>query len=81
MKRILIIEDDRALGEGIALGLGTAFYRFARCETLKEAQEAWKREGFDLVILDINLPDGSGYDFLKMCRSQSEVPVFDADSE
>lgn len=75
MKKILIIEDDRALGEGIALGLGTAFYRFARCETLKEAQEAWNREGFDLVILDINLPDGSGYDFLKMCRSQSEVPV------
>lgn len=35
MKKILIIEDDRALGEGIALGLGTNTYEFTRCETLR----------------------------------------------
>lgn len=75
MKKILIIEDDRALGEGIALGLGTNTYEFTRCETLKEAEEAWEKEAFDLVILDLNLPDGSGYDFLKTCRSQSDIPV------
>lgn len=63
MKKILIIEDDRALGEGIALGLGTNTYEFTRCETLKEAEEAWEKEAFDLVILDLNLPDGSGYPF------------------
>lgn len=75
MKKILIIEDDRALGEGIALGLGTNTYEFIRCETLKEAEEAWEKEAFDLVILDLNLPDGSGYDFLRTCRSQSDIPV------
>ena len=78
MKKILIIEDDRALGEGIALGLGTNTYEFTRCETLKEAEEAWEKEAFDLVILDLNLPDGSGYEICKRMREDSrlkEIPV------
>ena len=50
MKKILIIEDDRALGEGIALGLGTNTYEFTRCETLKEAEEAWEKEAFDFWL-------------------------------
>lgn len=43
MKKILIIEDDRALGEGIALGLGTNTYEFTRCETLKEQRKHGRR--------------------------------------
>ena len=45
------------------------------CSCLAEARKAIGKEGFDLVILDINLPDGNGLDFLSELRKSSTVPV------
>ena len=73
MKRICIIEDDRELSRGIALALGQEDRTFLRCGTL---EEGWREAGeADLVILDVNLPDGSGFDFLRRLRRESAVPV------
>ena len=69
---ITIIEDDKALNNGIALALRNADYTFRQYYALKEYDPAEKA---DLIILDINLPDGNGFDFLKKLRQFSDVPV------
>ncbi len=71
--KLLIVEDDGALGRGIRLALPGPESTLAR--TLAEARAAWAREAFDLLILDVNLPDGSGLDFLRELRQTSAVPV------
>ena len=72
MNYIAIIEDDKALNNGIALALRNADYTFRQYYALKEYDPAEKA---DLIILDINLPDGNGFDFLKRLRQSSDVPV------
>lgn len=69
---ILIIEDDRPLNDGIALSLGGA--KVYQAYNLKEGRSLLK-EAIDLVILDVNLPDGSGLDFCREIRGFSSVPV------
>lgn len=75
MTKILIIEDDKGLNAGIAIGLGTEKYHCTGCSTLAEAESAVRNTDFDLLILDLNLPDGSGYDFLREYRRHSDSPV------
>lgn len=75
MYHILIVEDDRALNSGIALALKNPNDTFIQCFSITEAKEAWKKEQVDFIILDVNLPDGSGYDFLKLVRQDSDVPI------
>ena len=72
MKNITIIEDNMALNNGIALALKNAGYTFRQLHKLGDFNEA---EHTDLIILDINLPDGNGFDFLKKLRETSSVPV------
>ena len=55
MQKLLIVEDDRALSQGIVLALAGEGYDFGQCVALSEARDALAREGWDLVILDINL--------------------------
>lgn len=75
MTDILIVEDDRGLNQGIALGLGNEHFRFTQCSTLSEARAAAAQKDFSLVILDLNLPDGSGYEFLKEYRYKANTPI------
>lgn len=74
-KVILIVEDDRGLNQGIELSLKNPEYRFYCAYNLEEARTFWKQHAIDLVLLDINLPDGNGYDLLKEIRRQSQIPV------
>ena len=75
MASILLVEGDRTLSDGIVLALERDGHFFTQCYERKSAVgQIWKRS-FDLVILDINLPDGSGYSLLSKLREFSDVPV------
>lgn len=71
-KKIVIIEDDPAINHGIELTLGKEQYDFCCCYNLREAKDI---HNADLVILDLNLPDGNGLEFLKELRKTSQIPV------
>ena len=73
--KILIAEDDRGLNRGIALALKEETVEFLSALTLAQAQEIWKNNAVDMVLLDVNLPDGSGYELLKEIRRASQIPV------
>lgn len=74
MKRILIIEDDKKLNDGIKLALRRD-YSCAQAYTLTSAREEFKAQQFDLIILDINFPDGDGLHYLTEIRKECSVPV------
>lgn len=77
MKRIWIIEDDRDLSQGLYMALRSQEVEILQVFDLKSARhqlEAEKGE-VDLIILDINLPDGSGLQFLEQVRKKSNTPV------
>lgn len=72
---ILILEDDEDLSEGICLSLQSPELTFVRCKTVAQAKQLLKERKYDLLILDINLPDGSGLDFCREIRKISRVPI------
>lgn len=69
MKHILLLEDDQALGQGISMALTGPEVTVACYTTLAKAREVLAENRFDLLILDINLPDGSGLDLLRQLRT------------
>ncbi len=75
IKKILIIEDDISLSEGIVLAFKDIEFTFVRAKNLAEARQNIKSIQFDLIILDINLPDGNGLHFLKCLRKSSAIPI------
>ena len=72
-ERILIVEDDAALGEGLRLTLER--YDCTVAPTLAAARQALAAGGWGLMILDLNLPDGSGLDLLRAVRRAGALPV------
>ena len=75
MQRLLLLEDDAALGQGICLALKHGEINVTLCRTLSEGRQALEQAAFDLLILDLNLPDGSGLDLLREVRQTSAVPI------
>ena len=64
-KTILIIEDDITLNKGIMLTLRQNDINIKQAFTLEDSRNILKKEKIDLIILDVNLPDGNGFDFCK----------------
>ena len=75
MKRILFVEDDLSLARGLTFALKKQGYEPDVARTVLEAEKKWQNGGYDLVILDVALPDGSGYEFCRSIRKTSKVPV------
>ena len=75
MHKLLIIEDDKALSGGISLALQSADIVVAQSGSLKAAKAQLLATNFDLLILDINLPDGSGLALLCEVKSSHAAPV------
>ncbi len=75
IKKILIVEDDLSLSNGIALALKDSELSFVQAQDLRSAKQSIESIHFDLILLDINLPDGNGLDFLKFIRKSSSVTV------
>lgn len=75
MKRIFFVEDDLSLINGLTFALKKQGYETVVARTRAEALGMWERGNYDLVILDVSLPDGSGYELCEEMRRTSKVPV------
>ena len=75
MHPILIVGDVPALSQGIRLALGQEGRQFVQAGTIGQAERELAERTFDLLILDLNLPDGNGLDLLSRLRDRSALPV------
>lgn len=75
MKNILIIEDDSALTTGLCRALSSDEIYTAGCHSLREARGMLQKQTYTLILLDVNLPDGNGFDFLKEIKNTFSTPV------
>ena len=75
MRRIFFVEDDLNLITGLSFALKKQGYELVIARTSAEAERLWQEGNYDLVILDISLPDGSGFDLCERIRSTSKVPI------
>ena len=75
MKRIFFVEDDLSLINGLSFALQKQGYELTVSRTKAEAEQSWKKGGYDLILLDVTLPDGSGFDLCKKIRETSKVPI------
>ncbi len=73
--KIFLLEDDDALGMGLRYSLAKEGYEVTQAKTCAEANEELKQGGYDLFVLDINLPDGNGYDTCRKIRETEDAPV------
>lgn len=75
MKWILLVEDDLSLINGLSFAVKKQGYTLDVAHTKDEADRLWENGAYDLVILDVSLPDGSGFDICKRIRQASKVPI------
>ena len=72
---VMVLEDDIDLAEGIELSLKSEELNFIMCKTITEARKALALYQFDLLIFDINLPDGNGLDFCRELKKKMQIPI------
>ena len=75
MNRILLLEDDLSLISGLSFALKKQGFEIENARTIKEAGEYWRKGRYNLLILDVSLPDGCGFEFCKIVRKESDVPI------
>ncbi|WP_123053176.1 response regulator transcription factor [Clostridium sp. JN-1] len=75
MKHIFFVEDNLSLISGLSFAIKKQGYEIDVARTSLEAETLWINWKYDLVILDVSLPDGSGYDLCKKIRKTSMVPI------
>ena len=73
--KLLLLEDDGAIRTGLAYSLENEGYAVLAAKTVKEALELICREEIDFYILDLTLPDGSGYDVCRKIKEKGNYPV------
>jgi len=75
MTKILLVEDDLALSMGVEYALNSAGFEVKAAKNIKEAKAKLDENSFDLILLDVMLPDGNGYDLCKSIREKGETPI------
>ena len=75
MKHIFFVEDDLSLINGLSFAIKKQGYELTVARTSVEAEQLWENRSYDLVILDVTLPDGSGFDLCRKIRASSKVPI------
>lgn len=75
MKKILLVEDDTALSAGLCFELEEEDYLTVAAHSLKKAAQLLETSKFDLLLLDVDLPDGNGFTFYREIRKRYEIPV------
>ena len=72
---IFLLEDDEAIGIGLTYSLENEGYNVTLAKSVKEAEKIIDENKFSLYILDLTLPDGSGYDVCKKIKERGDLPV------
>lgn len=72
---IFVLEDDVAIGMGLSYSLENEGYKVTLAKSIAEADSIISSQKFGLYLLDLTLPDGSGYDICKKIKSQGDLPV------
>ena len=75
MSRLLLVEDDLSLINGLTFAMKKQGFEIELARTSLEAEKLWQSGKYDLIILDVSLPDGSGYDLCRKIRKTSKVPI------
>ena len=75
MCNILVLEDDKVLNNNITEALINHNFTVTSCYTGTNAKHVIQKEIFDLIILDINLPDENGFDLCRWLKSKYTIPV------
>ena len=75
MKHIFFVEDDLSFINGLSFAIKKQGYELTIARTSAEAEQLWATGIYDLVILDVTLPDGSGFDLCRKIRASSKVPI------
>jgi len=73
--KLLLVEDDRTIAAGLDYSLKNEGYETRVCSSFADAKAAIERERFDLLLLDVTLPDGSGFDLCRLSRLKNAAPV------
>ena len=76
MSKILIVEDDVDLRDGLTFALEMEGHTIAQTGTKREGLQQLRQQSWDLVLLDCNLPDGTGFELLSELRALGETPLF-----
>lgn len=74
MSRVLVIEDDEILNGGLCYNLQKRGITPFSAYTLEEAKGLLSKEAYDLIVLDVNLPDGSGFAFAQDIAALYKIP-------
>ena len=72
---ILLVEDDLTLAMGIEYSLKNEGFSVLHSASLRDAKEKFNKNNIDMILLDVTLPDGSGYEFCKDTRAKGNVPI------
>lgn len=75
MSNILLLEDDLSLINGLSFAFKKQGFELSIARTLSEANILWADGKYDLLILDVSLPDGTGFEFCKTVRQISKIPI------
>ena len=75
VSNILLLEDDLSLINGLSFAFKKQGFELVVDRTLKEADSLWVDGKYDLLVLDVSLPDGTGFEFCKKVRQVSKVPI------
>lgn len=75
MIKVLLIEDDADLSYTVAYALKKENLEIQVAESLAKAYESVKQNKYDMILLDVMLPDGTGYEFCEAVRKTSDVPI------
>ncbi len=73
--KIILVEDDKTIANGLEYSLNLEGFSVVLCSNVKSALDYISKEQFDLAILDLSLPDGSGYDICKKIKESYDIPV------
>lgn len=75
MSKILLLEDDLSLVNGLTFAFHKQGFELEVARTINEANTFWAEGKYDLLVLDVSLPDGTGFEFCKKVRQVSKVPI------